>query len=105
EAIAIQAEPNLASRADIATDVDPRTGTPALVFDGGAGHYQSLAAAVPAELDHQKLSGPLSSSEASLILLTLDVRLNRPNYPTFVDLDFRSGQGIQASTSWNFTCW
>ena len=36
---------------------------------------------------------------------TLDVRLNRPNYPTFVDLDFDSGEGVQASTSWNFRCW
>ena len=39
-------------------------------------------------------------------LLTLDVRSNRPNYPTFVDLDFRSDQGIDASRSGrNFTCW
>jgi hypothetical protein len=104
-AIAIQAEPNLASRADIATNIDPRTGTPALVFDGGAGHYQPLAGAVPADLEYHKLTGPLSSSEAFLILLTLDVRLNRPNYPTFVDLNFLSDQGIRASASLNFTCW
>jgi hypothetical protein len=40
EAFAIQADRNLANRAEIATEIDPRTGTPALVFDGGAGHYQ-----------------------------------------------------------------
>ena len=105
EAIAIQADPSLAVRASITTDIDSRTGSPALVFDGGAGHYQAVAAGVPATLDFQRLTGPLSSSEASLILLTLDVRLNRPNYPTFIDLDFRSDQAIRASTSWDFTCW
>ena len=105
EAIAIQAEPNLAVRADMTTDIDPRTGTPALVFDGGAGHYQAVAAGIPANLEFHKLTGPLSSSEASLILLTLDVRLNRPNYPTFIDLDFRSAEAVRASTSRDFTCW
>jgi len=105
EAFAIQADPNLATRAEIATDIDPRTGTSALVFDGGAGHYLALADKVPAALEYHKLTGPLSSSEAFLILLTLDVRANRPNYPTFVDLDYRTDQGIRASTSWHFTCW
>ena len=105
EAFAIPAEPNLATRAAIATDIDPRSGNPALVFDGGAGHYQAIAAAVPAHLEYRKLTGPLSSSGAFLILLTLDVRLNRPNYPTVIDLDFRSNQGTRASTAWDFRCW
>jgi len=105
DAIAIPAEPNLATRGDIATDLDPRTGNPAFFFDGGAGHYQTLAGAIPAQLEYHKLTGPLSSSEAVLIVLTLDVRLNRPNYPTFIDLDFLSDQDIKASTSRNFTCW
>jgi hypothetical protein len=105
EAIAIEADPNLATRADIATDIDPRTGTPTLVFDGGAGHYQAVAAAVPTSLVYHKLTGPLSSSETFLILLTLDVRFNRPNYPTVIDLDFRAEQGVRASKSWNFQCW
>ena len=105
EAFAIQADPNLTNRGDIATDIDPRTGIPALVFDGGAGHYQAIAGAVPANLEYHKLTGPLASGAGFLILLTLDVRLNRPNYPTFVDLDFSSDQGIRASTAWNFRCW
>jgi hypothetical protein len=105
EAFAIQADRNLAIRAEIATDIDPRTGTPALVFDGGAGHYQAVAGAVPENLEYHKLTGPLSTGKAPLILLTLDVRLNRPNYPTFVDLDFRSEEGGLASTAWNFRCW
>jgi len=105
EAIAIKADPNLAIRAEIATEIDSRTGTPSLVFDGGPGHYQTVAGAVPTNLVFRKLTGPLSSSEAFLILLTLDVRLNRPNYPTVVDLDFRADQGVRAVTSLNFTCW
>jgi hypothetical protein len=104
-AIAIPAAPYLATRADIATDIDPRTGSPALVFDGGAGHYQAVARAVPLNLEHHKFTGPLSSSEAVVTLLTLDVRLNRPNYPTLIDLDFLGETGAQASASWNFTCW
>jgi len=105
DAIAIPADPSLAVRANIATEIDSRTGTPSLVFDGGAGHYQALSAGLPASLEFRKLTGPLSTSEASLVLLTLDVRLNRPNYPTFIDLDFRSDQGVRAATSWNFICW
>lgn len=105
DAIVIPAEPNLAARAGIATDIDPRTGSPALVFDGGVGHYQAVAKAVPLKLEHHKFTGPLSSSEAVLIVLTLDVRLNRPNYPTFIDLDFAGEAGARTSGSWNFTCW
>jgi hypothetical protein len=44
-------------------------------------------------------------------LLTLDVRSNRPNNPTFVDLDFFGGNPSaignenQLSTSTEFICW
>jgi len=105
DAFAIQADRNLANRAEIATDIDPRTGTPALVFDGGAAHYQVVAGGIPEDLEYHKLTGPLATGNAPLILLTLDVRLNRPNYPTFVDFDFRSEEGGLASTAWNFRCW
>jgi hypothetical protein len=105
EAITVPAEPNLAARADIATDIDSRTGSPALVFDGGAGHYQAVASAVPLNLVHHKFTGPLSSSEAVLTVLTLDVRLDRPNYPTLIDLDFAGESGAHTSASWEFTCW
>jgi hypothetical protein len=105
EAFAIQADPNLATRADIATDIDPRTGAPTLVFDGRAGHYQAVARAVPENLEYRKLTGHLSSNEVFLILLTLDVRVNRPNYPTVIDLDSRMDRGLRPSPSWNFVCW
>jgi hypothetical protein len=105
EAFTIEADRNLTNRAEIATDIDPGTGTRALVFDGGAGHYQVVAGTVPQKLEYHRLTGPIATGEASLILLTLDVRLNRPNYPTFVDLDFRGPDGGPASTAWNFRCW
>ena len=105
EAFAIQADPGLANRAEIATDIDSRTGISALVFDGGAGHYQAVAGTLPTNLEYHKLFGPPRSSAAFLILLTLDVRANRPNYPTFIDLDFRGEGGVRTSTSWNFRCW
>ena len=58
EAIAIQADPNLATRADIATEIDPRSGTPALVFDGGAGHYQAVARRIPATSSYPEIARP-----------------------------------------------
>lgn|GEM_PF-3752574 len=36
-------------------------------------------------------------------MLTLNVRLNRPNYPTFID--FHGEAGVRASTSSNLTYW
>ena len=41
----------------------------------------------------------------ALTLLTLDVRSNRPNYPTFVDLNFYSENEVLLSTSHEFICW
>jgi hypothetical protein len=105
EAVQIRAEPNLATRAGITPGVDPRTGAPTLVFDGGAGHYQSIGGQVLADVKSHNATYPVSFRNASLILLTLDVRLNRPNYPTFVSLDFYNEAEIRASASWDFLCW
>src|SRR4029077_5473916 len=50
-------------------------------------------------------------SDGSLTLLTLDVKSNRPNNPTFVDFDFFGGRPSfianekQLSTNWHFICW
>jgi hypothetical protein len=77
----------------------------ALVFDGRAGHYQPVDGPVPTNLEYHKLTGPLASDQGFLVLLTLDVRVNRPNYSTIIDLDFRTDQGTRASTAQNFICW
>jgi hypothetical protein len=42
---------------------------------------------------------------SSLILLTLDVRSNAPNFPTFVDLNFWNGFEERLSTFVEFVCW
>jgi hypothetical protein len=41
----------------------------------------------------------------NLTLLTLDVNSNRPNNPTFVDIDFYNAQEALLSTSTEFICW
>jgi hypothetical protein len=105
EAVQIRAEPNLATRAGITPGVDPRTGAPTLSFDGGAGHYQSVGGQVLADVKTHNQTYPVSFRNASLILLTLDVRSNRPNYPIFVSLDYHNEAEIRASASWNFQCW
>ena len=105
DAIQIRAEPNLATRAGIASGIDPRTGAPTLVFDGAAGHYQSVGGQVLADVKNHDSTYPVFFRNASLILLTLDVRANRPNYPTFVRLDYYNEAELRASTSWDFLCW
>jgi hypothetical protein len=105
QAIQIRAEPNQATRAGITPGVDPRTGGPTLVFDGGAGHYQPVGGQVLADVKSHNETYPVSFRNASLIMLTLDVRSNRPNYPTFVSLNYYNEAEIQASASWNFFCW
>jgi hypothetical protein len=93
-AIAIQADPALATGALIATDTDPATGTASLVFDGTPGHYQAIAGTLYGDIKFDRTTaggGPApvnALSKTFLILLTLDVRSNRPNNPTMVPLDF-----------------
>lgn len=48
---------------------------------------------------------PSASVVTSLTLLTLDVRSNRPNAPTFVDLVFFNAFEVPTSTFWEFICW
>jgi hypothetical protein len=44
-------------------------------------------------------------ADASLILLSLDVRSNQPNYPIVADLAFSDDTDILVSTSREFVCW
>jgi len=106
-AIPIQANP--ATNALVATN-----GNGALLFDGAANHYQAVSGRV---LGDARYTNPTATtafpvvSNGSLTLLTLDVKSNRPNYPTFVDFDFFGGNPSvignenQLSTSTHFICW
>jgi hypothetical protein len=83
-AIPIQADPNLVNGAAITTNANG-----ALMFDGGAGHYQAVTGQVMGDMRYT----------------------NRPNNPVFVDLDFFGGNPSaignenQLSTSTEFICW
>jgi hypothetical protein len=107
-AIPIQADPALKSGDAIATAADALTGTPSLVFDGNPGHYQAVTGAIQADVKFDNLAvppGPAPPSQTYLTLLTLDVRSNQPNFPTFVALDFWNEKEVLTSTATEFICW
>jgi hypothetical protein len=101
-AISIQAHPALAPGAPVA--LGPAG---SLVFDGLPGHYQAVTGVIYADVAFDRpptppVTGPRTTM---LTLLTLDTKFNRPNYPTFVDLDFYNSSEQLLSTSTDFTCW
>jgi len=104
-AIAIQADPALATAAAITTVPDPLTGQPKLVFDGGAGHYQAISGAIRGDVRYDNFNGPQTFAFTHLILMTLDVRSNQSNYPVEVALDFYNETERLVSTSTEFVCW
>jgi Ice-binding-like len=97
-AIPIQADPALATGALIADFL-----TRGLVFDGTPGHYAAVTGRIYGDVTYDKLTAPFRST--FLTLLTLDVKSNRVNTPTFVDLVFYNSQEQGVSTSTNFICW
>ena len=106
DAIPIQANPSLANGAAITTN-----GGGALMFDGGPGHYQAVTGQVLGDVRYTNTTTGPTFSLGILTLMTLDVRSNRPNNPTFVDLDFFGGNPSTIgnenvlSTSTEFICW
>src|SRR5215472_2209773 len=105
-AIPIQADPALANGAAITTNANG-----ALLFDGGAGHYQTITGQVVGDVTYTNLTTGPTFTRGMLTLLTLDVKSNRPNNPVFVDLDFFGGNPSaignenQLSTFTEFICW
>jgi hypothetical protein len=88
-AIPIQADTALANGALITLDDNG-----GLVFDGAPGHYTAVTGKIYGDVRYTNLTprpilAPASIfTQTFLTLLTLDVRSNRPNLPTFVDLKF-----------------
>src|SRR5262249_25220517 len=77
-----------------------------LVFDGAPGHYQAVTGVIIADVAFDRIAAPpVGLRSTVLTLLTLDVRSNRPNNPTFVDLDFYNSNEQLLSTSTEFICW
>src|SRR5271166_249248 len=123
--ITIQADPALATfpagGSAIATPIDPLTGQGTLVFDGGPGHYLMITGRQFADVKYDKTAPgtplPLAALNTTyLVFLTLDVRSNQPNNPTFVPLKFYNESASPpsatntnfeklTSTFWEFVCW
>jgi hypothetical protein len=114
-AIPIQAAPHLATGALVDTN-----GNGALMFDGADGpakpagpgfHYQMVTGQVIGDVRYTNTAVGPTFTLGALTLLTLDVKSNRPNPATFVDLDFFGGNPStignenQLSTSTEFICW
>jgi hypothetical protein len=117
-AIPIQADPALATGALIATVADALTGLPRLAFDGGPGHYLAATGTIIGDIkfDNPNPTAAFPSPSTSyLVLLTLDVRSDFPNFPTEVNINWWNESNAQAptsqlfekllSTSWEFVCW
>jgi len=92
----------------------------ALIFDNGAGHYQNITGSFYGDVRFDKTAagGPLPDVQSRTVItfLTLDVRSNRPNNPTFVNLNFYNESSRLPSTtnpdferllstSHEFVCW
>jgi len=95
-AIPIQAAKGLEPGA--LTDVD---GDGKLDFDQS--EYRAVTGAITGTIRYDSDTAPLVVT--TLTLLTLDVRSNRPNAPTFVDIDFYNQFEVPTSTYAEFICW
>lgn len=105
DAIPIQAATGLKSGDPITTRADPLTGIPSLVFDGADKHYLTVPGTVKGDVKFENLTGTAPLNQTWLTLLTLDVRSDQPNFPTFVDLDFYTEGERLLSESLEFVCW
>src|SRR2546422_3981504 len=73
-----------------------------LSFDGSM--YQQVTGKVFGSVAYESfIDSPNIATD--LTLITLDVASNRPNNPTFLDLNFYNEREQLISTSTNFTCW
>jgi hypothetical protein len=118
-AIPIQAANDAAATGTLITTVpDPLTRLPRLAFDGADNHYKSVTGVVLGDVkfgNRPASAGFPIASDSYLILLTLDVRSDFPNYPTEVNVNFWNESNALSptsplfekllSTSLEFVCW
>ena len=93
-AVSIQAIAGVAPGARL-----PTTPSGGLLFDGLTA-YKAVPGTLVGSLHYAT-----SAQQTSLTLITLAVRVNRPNYPTFVDLTFFNAAAEVTSTFTAFLCW
>src|SRR5439155_975994 len=88
--IPIQAEATTTPGSIIDLEQDPlKLKSPGLFFSGNVKQYRLVTGQVTGDVTFDKASSaadPGFGTTTSLILLTLDVRSNSPNFPTFVGL-------------------
>jgi len=115
-AVTIQADPALANLAAVTTGTNR-----ALVFDGAPGHYTQVTGVQIGDVRFDKTApgAPLPNvlTRTNFNFLTLDVRSNQPNSPTFINLHFWNeslGSAVGSSnpafehltsTFTEFVCW
>jgi hypothetical protein len=100
-AIPIQAVSSLATNAMVSLGPSG-----SLVFDGLDGHYKAATGTIIGTVRYDRPATTTSAPiQTSLTLLTLDVRSNNFNFPTFVDLNFFTTTEALVSTETFFFCW
>jgi hypothetical protein len=84
----------------------PRTLGPggSLLFNGQPGYYQAITGREYCDVRFDKTTGSFLTA-TTLTLLTLDVRSNRPNSPTYVDFNCYNEDERLVSVSTHFICW
>jgi hypothetical protein len=97
-AITIQADPTLAYANPGGSFVAPGPAlfggvASPLIFDGGAGHYTMITSVQIGDVKFDRTVSAVAPlpdvlSKTAITFLTLDIRSNQPNNPTFVNLDF-----------------
>ena len=103
--VPVQADPALAVGALITLGRDPLTGGSTLIFDGGPGHYLALTGQLTGDVKFDNTTVSPLYNNTFLVLLTLDVRSNNPNFPTFVPVTFYNARQAPTSAETNFVCW
>jgi hypothetical protein len=117
-AIPIQADSALATGAFIGTVTDTLTGLPRLAFDGAPGHYKRATGTIIGDVkftNNPPTPAFPSASTSYLVMLTLDVRTDFPNFPTEVNINWWNEHNPNSpssplsekllSTSFEFVCW
>ena len=102
-AIPIQAVDGLPS--NTITDVN---GDGKLAFDGLT-EYKAVTGELRGTVRYERSSIPAGTNlgriNTFLTMLTLDTIVNRPNFPTFVDLHFFNENEVLLSSAFQFICW
>jgi hypothetical protein len=106
-AITIQADPNTAEETALTgngTAGPDSTGVGTLVIDGNLGNYDAVTGQLSGDVRYDSDVNP-PFADTALIFLTLDVKSNQKNLPTFVNLVFYNAQQAGFSEALSFTCW